>query len=272
MSICLPLVLVTLNQSPCKSPCCFQEDQERFALEQRLAQMLPTIAWMNPAENDAMSKAELASMPAPPARGEDSIEAAEAAARRQQVSIVSTVQTATQLIRALQFRKLILIGVAGAGCVICTAISTSRLSSGTQRNCRSWPGAASCHHCPHSTVTRGCSWHAAAAAAAAGTSAGRFINGTAFWPRSAAAGTPSARIRRAHCSCSARYRCCSCPAGSQWHLGCRCRQCSREQRIAAAAAIGHASPPAHLATRTAARRRPRSRLASAQSQLACWRW
>lgn len=62
-----------------------EEDQERLALEQRLAQMLPTIAWMNPAENDAMSEAELASMPAPPARGEDSIEATEAAARRQQV-------------------------------------------------------------------------------------------------------------------------------------------------------------------------------------------
>ncbi|EFN51447.1 hypothetical protein CHLNCDRAFT_55078 [Chlorella variabilis] len=61
-----------------------KEDQERLALEQRLAQMLPTIAWMNPAENDAMSEAELASMPAPPARGEDSIEATEAAARRQQ--------------------------------------------------------------------------------------------------------------------------------------------------------------------------------------------
>ena len=55
-------------------------------MEQRLALMVPTTAWLNPLPNDCMSDAELAAMPAPPARGEDSLEAAAAAGRRQQVT------------------------------------------------------------------------------------------------------------------------------------------------------------------------------------------
>lgn len=62
-----------------------QEDQERVELEKRLALMVPTAAWMNPLPNDAASPAEMEVMPAPPARGEDSTEAAAAAAWRQQV-------------------------------------------------------------------------------------------------------------------------------------------------------------------------------------------
>ena len=63
-----------------------QEDQERIELQQRLALMVPTTAWLNPLPNDCMSDAELAAMPAPPARGEGSLEAAAAAGRRQQVT------------------------------------------------------------------------------------------------------------------------------------------------------------------------------------------
>jgi len=52
---------------------------------QRLAGMVPTTAWMNPLLNDFMTESELQAMSAPPASGEDSSEAAQAAARRQEV-------------------------------------------------------------------------------------------------------------------------------------------------------------------------------------------